>query len=277
MRPLIIALGLLLAFKVNAANTRSLEQIWLTEGLRTPESVLFYQQDDESFLFVSEIEGEPAGVDGQGGVAKLGLDGSIIDRNWVRGLNAPKGMAFMGDNLYVADLTELVVISIASGDVLYKVPVPGAVFLNDVTVNLRGEVFVSDTRTNKVHRIVERDVDTWLEDINAANGLKSLTNSLLVVGAGDTLWLVDGDKNLLPIAKGFEAPIDGVEPTAPGEFIVSCWQGLVYFVHADGRLEKLLDSREAGINTADIGFNHEESIVYIPNFFKDSVTAYRLK
>ena len=64
--------------------------------------------------------------------------------------------------------------------------------------------------------------------------------------------------------------------TQPGEFIVSCWAGLVYYVHADGRIEKLLDSRDTQINTADIGFDEESRILYVPNFHKNSLTAYQL-
>ncbi len=259
-----------------AQDAPRLEQAWLTQGLRTPESVLFYQHEDESFLFVSEIEGDASAVDGQGGIAKLSLDGRILDQNWVRGLNAPKGMAWQGNQLYVADITELVVINIDSAEIAYRVPVPGAVFLNDVSVNVRGEIFVSDTRTNKVHRIVEREVETWQEDATSANGVYTL-GSNLVLGAGDTLWLVDADQKRHPLAVGFEAPIDGIEMTEPSEFLVSCWVGLLYYVHADGRLTKLLDSRDPQVNTADIGYNPQAKVVYVPNFLKNSVTAYRLR
>jgi hypothetical protein len=272
-----LCLGLMaLAVNVQSQEPPQLKQAWLTQGLRTPESVLFYQGEKDSFLFVSEIEGEAAGVDGKGGIAKLSLDGQILDQDWVRGLNAPKGMAWQGNLLFVADITDLVAIAIDSGEIAYRVPVPGASFLNDVAVSARGEVFVSDTRTNKVYRIVEREVETWLEDATSANGLFTL-GSNLVVGAGDTLWLVDSDRTRHPLAKGFEAAIDGIEMAAPGEFLVSCWVGLLYYVHADGRLSKLLDSRDPQVNTADIGYNFESKVVYVPNFLKNSVTAYRLR
>lgn len=259
-----------------AADSHKLDQLWLTEGLRTPESVLFYKTEAETVLFVSEIEGDGAAVDGKGGIAKLGTDGKIINQDWVRGLNAPKGLAYYEDLLYVADITEVAEIRISTGEVLRKIPVADSVFLNDVSVNSRGEVFVSDTRTNKVHRIVDGQVETWLENVTAVNGLKAL-GSNLVIGADDTLWLADGDKKLHKLAEGFAAQADGVEMTAPDEFIVSCWVGLIYYVHRDGRLELLLDSREEKTNTADIGYDTEQGIVYVPNFFKNSVTAYHLR
>jgi hypothetical protein len=65
--------------------------------------------------------------------------------------------------------------------------------------------------------------------------------------------------------------------TERGEFIVSCWAGLVYYVYSDGKIELLIDSRSEKINTADIGFDPNTKRVFVPNFFKNSVTAYQLK
>lgn len=259
-----------------AAESKKLDQVWQTAGLRTPESVLFYPNGKDPFLFVSEIEGEPAGVDGKGGIAKLDLEGKIIEADWVRGLNAPKGMAVYEDFLYVSDITELVVIRIATGELVRTIPVEGAEFLNDVAVNSRGEVFVSDTRTNKVHKLVDDQIETYLAEVPGANGLATLGGNL-VIGANDKLWLVYQDQQLIKIAEGFAAPADGVEMAGPGEFIVSCWAGLIYYVYSDGKKELLIDSRNKEVNTADIGYDYDSRVVYVPNFFKNTVTAYQLK
>lgn len=269
------ALVATLSVHANSDDSHKLEQVWLTEGLRTPESVLVYGTGSERILLVSEIEGQGADVDGKGGIAKMSLDGEILDQDWVRGLNAPKGLGTFNGKLYVADLTEVVVIDIASGRIDRKIPVEGAVFLNDIAVSERGEVFVSDTRTNKIHRLQDGKVELWLDNATSANGLK-VVGDALIVGAGEELWSVDGEKNRKVLAEGFAAVTDGVEPVAPGEFLVTCWSGLVYYVYSDGRIELLLDSREEKINTADLGYDVETGIAYIPNFFKDSVTAYRL-
>ena len=39
----------------------------------------------------------------------------MIDAEWVTGLDAPKGSAIGGDKLYVADLTKLRIVDLASG------------------------------------------------------------------------------------------------------------------------------------------------------------------
>lgn len=259
-----------------AAAQAQLDPLWLTEGLKTPESVYVYEDGKEKFLFVSEIDGEGDAVDGKGGISTLSLDGEIITRDWVKGLNAPKGMAVYKGTLYVADIDELVVIDIKSRKITAKVKVADAVFLNDVTVGEKGVVYVSDTRTNKIHRIKDLKAEVYLKNISDANGLKAL-GSTLVIGSGPSLWLADRDKHLLKLASGFESGIDGVEMVKRGEFIVSCWAGLIYYVYSDGRIEKLLDSRAEKINTADLGYDYKKRIVYVPNFFKNSVTAYQLR
>lgn len=271
------ALIVLLVFlPVSAAAQLQLEQLWLTAGLKTPESVYVYQNDKEKFLFVSEIDGDGAAADGKGSITKLSVDGEVIARDWVDGLNAPKGMAVYKGSLYVADIDEVIVIDIKSRKITARVKVADAVFLNDVAVGERGVVYVSDTRTNKIHRIKDLKAEVYLKNIAEVNGLKAL-GSTLVIGSGPALWLADRDKNLLKLASGFESGIDGVEMVKRGEFIVSCWAGLIYYVYADGRIEKLLDSRAAKINTADIGYDYGKRIVYVPNFFKNSVTAYQLR
>ena len=263
-----------LALPAHAAEERRLEQLWVTAGLRVPESALVYEDGKEKYLFVSEIDGKDD--DGEGGVARLSLDGKILEHDWVRGLNGPKGMGAHNGKLYVADVKGVVVIDIDSGDIDARIPVVDAVFLNDIAIDINGVLYVSDTRTNKVHRIVEGKVELYLDNIPSPNGLRTI-GSTLIVGAATRLLLIDKDKNLLTLAKGFESNIDGVEMAQPGEFIVSCLAGLVYYVYADGRIEKLLDSRDTQINTADIGFDAESRILYVPNFHKNSLTAYQLR
>lgn len=275
-------LTLLLAWSVlglsasPALAQHKLQLLWKTADLPTPESVLVIVEDDTTFLYVSLIDGAGDAVDGKGGVAKLAANGAIIDKDWISGLNAPKGMATYKNRLYVADLTEVVVIDMEEQAVIKKIPIEGSVFLNDVTVNSSGVIFVSDTRTNKVHRIEDDKASVYLENISNANGLK-VFGSNLIVGAGPQLLLVGPDKKPLTLAKGFAAGIDGIEMTKRGEFIVSCWPGLVYYVYADGKIQLLIDSQAEKINTADIGFDPATQQLFVPNFFKNTVTAYQLE
>jgi hypothetical protein len=179
-----------LAMVFSASAQPSLEQLWLTEGMSVPESVLVYRNGRVNFLFVSQIDGEPNAKDGKGGIAKMSLKGELDDANWVTGLNAPKGMAHFDGKLYVADVDELVVINIKSAEIEKKITVPGAIFLNDVTVDAKGAIFVSDMKTGKIHRYLNNVFDDYVTKIENVNGLKVIGLNL-VVGAGTHLYLID--------------------------------------------------------------------------------------
>jgi hypothetical protein len=278
--PLSVLLSLLLcilplALPVTAQTKPSLEKLWITEGLQVPESVLFYHEEKSAYLLVSQINGDPSAVDGNGSIAKMTTTGELVVPDWITGLNAPKGMAAFAGKLYVADINEVVVINIKKAKIEQKIPVAGAQFLNDVAVDFQGVVYVSDTNTQKVHRIINGVVEDYLYKIEKANGLKGISTNLMV-GAGTRLFMIDKDKNRLPFASGFAQPIDGIESAGRGNFIVSCWAGLIYYVNASGKLDVLLDSQQDKINTADIGYDQASRTLYVPNFFKNTVTAYRL-
>lgn len=259
-----------------ALATPQLELLWQTKDLRIPESVLYSAVATEPTLFVSEIEGKGNEADGQGGIALFNSDGTIRQHNWLRGLNAPKGLAHFQGKLYVADLTELVVIDIKTAKILEKISAPDSVFLNDVAIDPQGMVYVSDTRKNRLYRLQQNKLSPWLENVEAANGLTFVGNQLYIA-AGDKLFKADDQGKLTIIAQGFAERADGVEPVGNGDFIVSCWAGLVYYVHADGKLDLLLDNRPHTLNTADIGWDSAKQILYVPTFLGNSVQAYQLK
>ena len=141
---------LALAFVATSAHAAShrLVMKWETEAqLKIPESVLY--DAGRKVLYVSNIDGEPWVNDGKGSIGKVGLDGRIIAVEWVTGLSAPKGLAMLGSRLYVADLTNLVVIDIEKGAIAARIAVPGSEGLNDVTLGSDDTVYVSDTRKRR--------------------------------------------------------------------------------------------------------------------------------
>lgn len=264
----------LLIFTNASAQSLSLKQLWeAAESLPVPESVLYVPERQE--LIVSLIDGEGNVKDGKGGIAILNLDGSIKNAEWVTGLDAPKGLALYKDRLYIADLTSVVVVDMATGSIIEKIEIEGSVFLNDVTVDIDGVVYVSDTRINKIYEIKDGAYTVYMDNVPSANGLKMLDEDLYIL-AGKELWKVDVEKNVSVLTEGLEQNGDGIEPVGNGDFLVTCWAGIVYYVKAEGTLTKLLDV-QGKMNTADLGYDPENRIVYIPTFNSNSVIAYQLK
>ena len=253
----------------------SVTKLWTTDStLSIPESVLYDTQN--KLLYTSLINGKPDSADGNGQVAKVGLDGKIINANWVTGLDAPKGLGKFGNTLYAADLTQVDVIDISSAKVVKRIPIPGSAFLNDITVDKNGVVFVSDTRTGKVHRIENGVVTDYLDNLKNPNGLLAVGNDLYVLASG-TLYNADANKKLTIITNGMDESTDGVEQVSEGNFIVSSWNGIVYYVKQNGIKETLFDTRAQKISSADIGYDAQNKIIYVPTFFGKSIVAYQLK
>ena len=253
-------------------------KLWETDSvLKVPESVLY--DANNKVLYVANIDGtDPWGKDGKGSIGKVGLDGKVIAAEWASGLNAPKGMGIFKGKLYVADLTELVVIDVASGRTEKRIPVPGADRLNDVSVDKKGVVYVSDSRGRKVY-MVKNEKATMLLDsfkLKGPNGVLKHKKDFYVLDAG-TMYKMNKDNSLTKITDGMDGGTDGIENVKGKEFIISCWAGVIWYVNADGSKQQLLDSRPDKKNSADIGFDAKNKIVYVPTFWRNSVVAYQVK
>ncbi|RFM27561.1 SMP-30/gluconolactonase/LRE family protein [Deminuibacter soli] len=274
MKPGLIAI---LAFFIvmNAVVAQhSLQPLWKTDSvLAIPESVLYDAQ--HNLLYVSLIDGQGNTKDGKGGVAKLSPEGKIIDTLWITGLNAPKGLGKHGNTLYAADLDEVVEIDIAKSKVIRKIPVPHAIFLNDITVDDKGIVYVSDTRTNKVFCIKNGVPEIYIDNITSPNGLLALNNKLYVLSAG-SLVEFDADKKPTVLFTGMEKSTDGLVATTPGNFIASAWIGVIYSLQAGQQPQVLIDTRSIKKNTADIEYNAASRVLYVPTFNGKSVDGYRV-
>ncbi|MES2892026.1 MAG: ATP/GTP-binding protein [Bacteroidota bacterium] len=257
------------------AQNKTLVKVWETDStFKVPESV-FYSPGD-SFLYVSNIDGKPNEKDLKGSISKMSLDGKQIMHDWAINFSAPKGMARYKNNLYVADLDELAVVDILSGKTLKRIPIVGAVFLNDVTVDETGIVYVSDSRKGLIHR-VENDIPSvFMTDKNNVNGLLAVEDGMYVC-VKDTLFKVDKNKKLTVITTGMDESSDGIVRLANKDLIVSCWNGIIYWINQQGQKVTLLDTRKEKINTADIGLDPTTNILYVPTFFHNTIAAYKFQ
>ena len=180
------------------------------------------------------------------------LNGKDYDSTWATGLNAPKGLGKLRNQLYAADINEVAVININTGKVEKKIAIPGGQMLNDITVSDKGVVYVSDSKTGKIWKIENGQPSVFLENINGANGLKAIGNDL-IFAEGKLLKKADANKKITQIAEVTEG-IDGIEPVGNGDFLATSWVGYIYYLHADGHFETLLETHDQKVNAADIGY-----------------------
>ena len=258
-----------------AAQTPKLVKQWETDAVfKTPESVLFDAAGAQ--LYVSNVDGKtPWTSDGRGSIGKAGLDGKVIAAEWVTGLDNPKGLGLHSGRLYVADLTNVVVIDIAKAAIVEKIPIEGSAMLNDITVDASGVVYVSDSKTGKIHAITNGVPAVFAENLKDLNGLLAHEGVLYILADG-SLFERSRDGRVSKIADGMEGGVDGVVRLEDGSFVVSGWAGVIYHVAASGEKTKLIDTRPAA-QTADIGGDPKTRTIYVPTFFANTVSAYRVE
>jgi DNA-binding beta-propeller fold protein YncE len=275
-----------------------INKLWETPGgLKNPESVAYAPK--QNVLFVSNVDGKPDQKDQKGFISKVSpSNGSIIELNWITGLNAPKGIAIYNNSkLYVSDITDLVEIDIASGKIIKRFNAPGSAFLNDVASDNQGNIYVSDTITNTIYKLDTNvkyniSLQVWLKspELNGPNGLHvdNNKNRLIVASLGDMskpgagIEIVDlKNKAIHSLGKaGTTSPfggLDGIESDANEThyYVTDNPAGKVYTVNADGTgYGILVDLHTQG--AADLGFIPSQSTIIIPLMQDNKLVAYKL-
>lgn len=275
---LILFLGVIQFSSTAIGQTISLKKKWETPAiLKEPESVLFDKKNN--VIYVSNINNPAGGKDGNGSIGKISVTGEIMEVEWVLGgMDAPKGLGLHNGLLYVADLTNVVVIDIKSGKVLRTIEVDDAGMLNDITIDEKGIVYISDSNKKRIYSLANNKAEVWLETdvFQRPNGLLAHKNKFYMIDMGSGIFyeINKKTKTLREIAKGLEGG-DGIVPYG-NDFIISIWGGKVNFVSASGKIEKLLDTEAEKVNAADIDYIPELNLLLVPTFFANTVAAYEI-
>ncbi len=265
-----------------------LTQAWmLADGLDRPESAIYDGQRE--VIYISNLVGEGDAMDGVGYIARVGLDGSMIDQNWVSGLNAPKGLTLQNGLLYSTDVNALLEIDPETGEILNRYEVEGDVYLNDVAGHPDGSVYVTDSRYSKIYQLQDGAFSVWMENDDAVQ----MPNGIHVVG--DELWIVAGDaasenpgtarylkaismqdKSVRPVrGTDPEGALDAVEPDEKGGIFVTDWAGgrLMYFNEEQG----LMLLEQLGQGAADVDYISETGMLYVPVMQDGLLIAYQVQ
>lgn len=251
----------------------SLSEWRKTEGLANPESIL--AAPDGQF-YVSNVNGEGDAKDGNGFIATMAPGGAVLIRDWVTGLDAPKGMALKDGRIFVSDIDRIVEISTSARKVVARHAVRDAKFLNDVALAPDGAVLASDSGGARIYALKEGAVSVWLADaaLNSINGLLPEASRLVVTTMDGKLLAVDWTTKAITTLASDLGQADGVAPLGDGAYLVSEWPGRLFEVKADGTSRVVLDTREAKVLLND--FLLIGDTLHVPNWEPGTVTAYRL-
>ncbi|MFM9836468.1 MAG: SMP-30/gluconolactonase/LRE family protein [Methylophilaceae bacterium] len=244
-------------------------------GLKTPESAI---QTKDGRIFVSEIN--EFGKNGDGQITVIDTTGKASV--FASGLDDPKGLAIIGQDLYVADIARIWKIT-PDGKASVFVPAGAFAFppqfLNDLETDAHGNLYVSDSgdlfKTGKggaIYKITSDGKTTLLINdvkdarIKAPNGIVALnTNDTLIevdFASGTLYSLNQKTGELTAIAEGFGGG-DGLIRLSNGTTYVSDWKGgKVYNVNTKGEVTLL---KEGYQSAADIAMTKDEKFIMVPD------------
>lgn len=251
------------------------------KGLETPESVSVYEGD----YYVSNIG--KFGQDGDGSIRVIhNKKVSIL----TEGLNDPKGGWIINDKLYVADRVMVWEIDLKGKDKgkkrIYadKFPVQPK-FLNDITADAKGNLYVSDTgEFDKVDGYIFK-IDTnkkvsifsdyiHCKDLADPNGLLfDKLGDLLVVDThnGKLIGFSADGTNSVTILEGLNGG-DGLAYDKAGNLYISTWgENNSSTIHKYDTTGKLSVVQKSSKPSADITVDKERNVLVIPEFYANSV------
>lgn len=258
---------------------------WTVTGFTNPESVCW--DATAKVWYVSNMTNGDLGREGKGFLARLDKNGLITTLEWVKGLNAPKGMGLVGRTLFVADIDKLVAVDVDKGAVTARYAVAGAQFLNDVATSPEGDVYVSDTLGNAIYLLKKgaAAVQSFSKgpQLDGPNGLLVRDGKLLMAGWGHIINAATLETSVAgrvhridlktraisALAKEPLGNLDGLEAFGKNLLVTDWSAGKLYLMDDTGAS---LLVREGFKNCADLGVDPVRHIVAVPESGGGQVT-----
>lgn len=265
-----LALGLIAAGTLSAS-AQSATETWRLGGLKMPESVIFDKANNRLIVGNMVTFGPDGGTDGY--LSIVSPEGQLVTEQWATGLNDPKGMAIVGDTLFVADATGLVEIKLADGSVVATHALEGAQFPNDATTDGTA-VYVSDFMGSAIYKVTGGVAEKWLADEKLAtpNGLFLDGNALIVgsMGTGmkpDFTFQTKGGLQSIDLGTKAITPTEGAMGLSLTDGVAKIGNALIFNDNPAGTILSYADGKTTTIATLSPGAADlwaEGDTVYVP-------------
>ena len=264
-----------------------------TNGFKTPESVRYDSVND--VFYVSNINGSPLAKDNNGFISRMKPDGKIDSLELIAGgrdgvtLNAPKGLALIGDTLWATDIDVVRGFNVRTGAAVATVDFAPfhALFLNDICVGGDGALYVTDmgvkasgdsmahvAGSDRIFRIDASHKATIAlasDSLHWPNGITwdKSGNRFIVVPYGKVPQILAWRPGTpQPVIIGYGAgQYDGVEILADRRLIVTSWADSTVSIR-DGNVRSAIKGLPS---PADIGIDTRRMHIAVPLLTKDRV------
>lgn len=266
-----------------------------TGAFATPESVLYDPTRDR--YLVSNINGDPNAVDGNGYILELSPAGQVTNPRLIAGgtnkvrLDAPKGMAIIGSELWVADITVVRKFDLKTAEHKSDIQLPAATFANDIVAAPDGGAYVSDSAVKFVDGAPQPSGTDQIFFIDKAskvkvfakspalggpNGLVMAPSNMLIANTlkGDQVYRLTDKGEPDTVTKLPGAMLDGLL-AIDDMLIVSSWKTETIYRGPLGGTFTPIVTHVKGV--ADIGYDTKRKRLLVPRFLDDTVEVYDLK
>lgn len=239
-------------------------------GLSGPEAVRYDETQDA--FFISNFNGAGGDLDSNGFITKVDAEGNITSLKFMIGtdeypLHAPRGMYIENGSLWVADVQGVHVFDVESGThqkfIDFTAFEPG--FLNDVSGDSSGNVYVTDTGNPIVYKIENDEPSIFLDSLEIyPNGITyDSSNDLFVLAPWrqETQFYSFNASGEVNEHYEFEGGnFDGIE-YVNGNLLAASQIDQSIRVH-DGTSDRVLIKTMG--RPADIGIDRKNKIVAVP-------------
>ncbi len=241
-----------------------------------PLNELFYVT---SYDYMYYTKGSPSGY-----VTKINSNTKILDHKWIRGLFAPTGMCLYKNKLYIIVRNGVIVFDTKKGHYITQYDIFNTEFLNDITVDSFGRIYISDTSNDPsrpdIYILENDEVQPWYQSdqVSGINSIHVYKGKLLIGNNSEgLLQAIDlKDKHITTICSLGASVIYGIKVDNNGNYLVSHWEGKIFRITPLGDITEIFDTRLEGYNAADFEFSKESNTLYIPTFLGDKVTVLKL-
>ena len=233
--PLLVATALVtgLATVAVRAQVRAVADI----GLINSESARYDATGDR--WLVSNIG--PRGVGNNGFITIVDPTGAVVTPKWIAGgadgvtLVDPLGMAIRNDTVYVADTATVRIFDRRSGKAGATHPVPGAIRLNDLTVDDKGTIYVTDSGNDDMPGAIFRIKGGKVSEFAARDPALERPNGIAVMADGN---IVHGGRGVNLVVRSPAGKIirEITLPTGRFDGIVALPDGALLVASQDGHM-----------------------------------------